>query len=263
MRTKTERWKSPEATAFVAALVCGFVTHLFGLVNVLHNYDDIWIQPMGYGVGVTSGRWLLSLMGDFVNWLGGGFILTVVNGALFLLLIAITAAFVVNLFQIKNRTSASWMGMLFVVFPSVTSTMFFRYTTVYYGIALLGAVLAVWVLRRYPYGWVLSAMLIAASMGIYQAYVPITISLFVIVLLQEVLKEECSLKTLVCRGMVDCGVLMLGLLLYFLCSKITLACYGEMLSDYQGVDSMGRIELYRLPQLVWQAFSSFCKMPNL
>lgn len=57
-----------------------------GLVNVLHNYDDIAQQPRGYGTGVTSGRWLLSIMGDFCDAIGGNFNLPTVNGLLFLLL---------------------------------------------------------------------------------------------------------------------------------------------------------------------------------
>lgn len=261
MRTKTERWRSPEAVTFLAALGCGFITHLFGLVNVLHNYDDIWIQPMGYGSGVEIGRWMLTLMGDVVNWFGGGFILTVVNGILFILFVAVTAAFVVNIFKVENRVSAVLIGMLFVVFPAMTSVMFFRYTTVYYGIALLESVLAVWILNRHKYGWVISTILIAVSMGIYQAYVSITIGLFVMLLIQETLKGKSNLVIMIRRGILDCVVLILGLLLYFLCLKCVLACYGETLTDYQGVNAMGQIELYQLPRLIWQAFSSFCKMP--
>lgn len=76
----------PPHLAAAAAFGSGLLVHLFGLVNVLHNYDDIAQQPRGYGTGVTSGRWLLSIMGDFCDAIGGNFNLPTVNGLLFLLL---------------------------------------------------------------------------------------------------------------------------------------------------------------------------------
>ena len=132
----------PPHLAAAAAFGSGLLVHLFGLVNVLHNYDDIAQQPRGYGTGVTSGRWLLSIMGDFCDAIGGNFNLPTVNGLLFLLLIAVSAGLLVSVFRIRNRASAALMGVLFAVFPSAFSTLAFRYTAVYYGVAILLSVSA-------------------------------------------------------------------------------------------------------------------------
>lgn len=43
---KKEYKKQPEICAFVASLMVGFFIHLFGLVNVLHNHDDIFIKVL-------------------------------------------------------------------------------------------------------------------------------------------------------------------------------------------------------------------------
>ena len=135
----------PPHLAAAAAFGSGLLVHLFGLVNVLHNYDDIAQQPRGYGTGVTSGRWLLSIMGDFCDAIGGNFNLPTVNGLLFLLLIAVSAGLLVSVFRIRNRASAALMGVLFAVFPSAFSTLAFRYTAVYYGVAILLSAAAVFV----------------------------------------------------------------------------------------------------------------------
>ena len=37
--------KSVMGTTMVTALISGVIVHLFGLVNVLHNYDDIAVSP--------------------------------------------------------------------------------------------------------------------------------------------------------------------------------------------------------------------------
>ena len=145
----------------LASLSSGFLVHLFGLVNILHNYDDIDQQPRGYGTGISSGRWLLSLLGDLAHKLNGDYNLSVVNGVLFLLLVACAAAFLVRTFEIRSRWMGALMGMLMVVFPPAFSTLMFRYTSVYYGIGILLAVMAAWILERHRLGLLFSALLTA------------------------------------------------------------------------------------------------------
>lgn len=258
---RADFWKTPEGTAGLTAMSVGMLTHLYGLVTELHNYDSITVQPAGYGTGVTSGRWFLSLTGDLVNKLGGNYNVFAVNGIVFILLLAVSACFLVNVFGLRSRLSAALMGALMVVFPSVTSTMFFRYTAGYYGLAILLAVLAVWVLPRYKFGLLLSALCTACSLGIYQAYVPLTIGIFVLLLIRQAVWKETDLWGVVRRGLYDCLALGLGLVLYFLLMNLTLKLYGTALSDYQGVGEMGKLALGDVPGLVWQAFSSFLLMP--
>jgi len=96
-----ELLKTPAGISIAAAMGVGSVVHLFGFVNVLHNYDDIAQQPRGYGTGISSGRWLLSLLGDSAEWLGGNYNLPLVNGLLFIALLAISAGLLVSVFVLK------------------------------------------------------------------------------------------------------------------------------------------------------------------
>lgn len=182
--------KTPEFTAIVSALVMGYLTHNFALTNVMHNIDDIGNQPYGYGMGLDMGRWLLTVLGDFAEVLGAGRNLHYINGILFIVLIAISAAFVVSSLKIHSCISASLIGMLFAVFPSGVIALTYRFTSVYYGLSLLMAVGAAWVIHRYRNGFLLSAVLIAASLGIYQAYVSFPISIWVLLLIRQALTKE-------------------------------------------------------------------------
>jgi len=253
--------QTPEWAAFVGALISGIAAHAFALVNILHNYDNILQQPRGYGAGITSGRWLLSILGDFSqNVLGLGYNLPVINGLLYLFLIALSAAAVVRLLNIRKLVSSVLVGCLMATFPTVAATMVFRYTAPYYGLSLLLSVLSVWVAERKKYGVFAAALLLAMSMGIYQAYPPVTISLFVLILLRDSMKEDARLPELILRGVRYCVALILGVLLYFLFLKLSLALYstnGEVVLDsYQGIDSMGKISLSRLPGLILKAWFS-------
>lgn len=254
-------YKKPAWTAALTALVCGVITHLFGLVTVMHNNDDIGQQPYGYGTGISSGRWLLTVLGDFVGENGGNYNLHFVNGLLFLVLLAASAGIVVSTFRLKKRWSAALTGMLFTVFPSVASTMFFRYTTVYYGISVLLAVTAAWIADRCKHSLILSSICIALSLGIYQAYVPLTISIFVLLLIKQALENNTDALGLIRKGFYYCSILILGLLIYYLCLKVLLAVYGTELSTYDGINNMGKLAIADIPKLVKKALYTFCMLP--
>lgn len=261
MKVKTEKYINQAKLAVITAFGFGLLVHLFGLVNVMHNNDDIWQLPMGYGTGLSSGRWLLTILGDWMLRSGYGYNLPLLNGALFLAMVAVSAGLVVDLFQIDNRISAVLMGMLFTAFPSVTSVLFFKYTAIHYGIAILLTVLAAWILERSRLGFLWSAVCTAMAMGIYQAYAPITITLFVLLLIQQALQGKSEASQIVKRGLYFCGALTAGVILYFLVLKGTLAVYGTALSDYQGVDNMGKLSLGQLPGLLKRTLGSFLKLP--
>lgn len=251
----------PELWGALGAMVSGLAAHGFALVNILHNYDNILQQPRGYGAGITSGRWLLSLLGDFLDrFLDLSYNLPLVNGLLFLLLIALCAFAVVHVLGIRSRLSAGLIGCMMATFPAVCSTMVFRFTVVYYGISLLLSILCVWAADRGWRGFLLSTVCLACSMGIYQAYAPVSIGLFVLVLMRDSLKEDARLSDLVRRGFRYCGVLLLGVLLYFVLLKLFMRLYSQtgtlVLDTYQGIDKMGQISPAQLPGLLRRAWTS-------
>ena len=259
-------YKTPEWTAALTAILSGVAAHAFGLVNVIHNYDDILQQPRGYGAGITSGRWLLEILGDFNDTLVQlNYNLPTMNGLGLLLLIALSTAILVNFLEIKNPVSAILTGCLMATFPTVCATMVFRFTAPYYGVSLLLSVLAAWVIGKGKFGWLLSAVCLCLSMGIYQAYPPFTISLLVLALMRDSLKKDAQLVPLIRRGVLYCVSLALGVVLYFVFLKISQAVYAVdtsvALDNYQGIDTMGQISLAELPGLIKQAWVSAVFFP--
>lgn len=254
--------KNPVFLAFFTALCVGILVHLFALVNPLHNYDDLAIQPMGYGTGITSGRWFLQFLGNNCLQLGISCNLPTVNGLIFLFYLSLAAGFLVSALKLRNPVFAVMVGILFVVFPTAVSTMYFRYTAPYYGLGALLAVMAAWVLYRSKFGLLYSAVLTGCSLGIYQSYTPITIAIFLLMLLQDTVSGEINWKTVIARGLYDCAALVLGLVTYYLFLKIFLHYYFWVeLSDYQGINQMGLISLAMLPELIRTAFWTVIRLP--
>ena len=65
---------------------------------------------------------------------------------------------------------------------------------------------------------------------------------------------------------------LLGLLLYFICTKLILASLNLSLNAYQGIENMGKLSLAQIPELIVRtysgyfrlAFSNYCNLsPNL
>lgn len=256
------RWKqTPEFTAVVSALVYGMLVHLFALTNILNNHDNIASQPGGYGMGVDMGRWFLEVLGRLFDKVGLNYNLPSINGVIYIALLAAAAALLVSALKIRSKISAALIGALFVAFPTVTVTMIYRYTAMFYGISAVMAVLAVWVLGRFRGSLPVSVVLIGLSMGIYQAYVPLTIALFVLQLICEGLRGEADGKRLVLHGLYDCLALVLGLGLYFVGMKVSVAVYGMTLVDYQGISTMGSISAGQIPQLAINALKAVLLLP--
>lgn len=252
--------RQPYFHGFASAVLFGILTHSFAFFNVLHNHDNIASQPGGYGTALSSGRWLLEILGRLSEIAGLNYNLTAVNGLLYVLILAVAAGFLIHTLQLRSRSSAWIVGALFVFFPTVTATMIYRYTVIFYGIGVLFAILAVWVDFRYKFGWALSILLIALSMGIYQAYVPLTIALFVLVLLRQGLSGERDGRQLILQGLQCCLLLIAGLLLYYACLTVSLSVAGISLSDYQSVNTMGSLSLRELPGLCLEAVHTVCSL---
>ena len=258
---KRINWKCPAIFTVIITFVIGVAIHLFGLVTVLHNYDDVAVQPYGHGTSLASGRWALALLGKVVYYIFGEYNLPWLNGVLFIFLVAIAAGFLISIFEIQNRRTAVILGIIFVTFPSATTTLFFKYTAVFDAFALLLSVSAVWFLRKHKYGFIPAAFCIAFSLGIYQAYVPVTISICVLLLIKQLLKEDVKIVQLIRRGFFDCVAIILGLVLYFLFLYFFLSVFRVPLSDYQGINNMGKISPAQILPLIWNAFRDFCLFP--
>lgn len=234
--------------------------HMSAMFVLLNNHDNLNNQPFGYGAGVTSGRWMLQLLGDLAHALKLDFNLPFFNAAALIFLLACSAALLVTVLNIRSSLSAALMGGMMTVFPAVASTLMYRFASVYYGIAILLSLLAPWFWAKGFKYIPLAALCIGCSLGIYQAYVPVTISVFVLMLLQLALEGRTRFRELTVKGFSAALCLVLGLGVYYLCMKLTLWSFGVTLTDYQGIDQMGSISLSALPGLVVQALKG-CLLP--
>lgn len=275
----TIRWKMPDQyltewyrnlsgavkTAFYAAFAAGLAAHLYQFTNKLYNYDELANTPGGIGLSTEQGRWLLNWMGRFMRSVfGGSYSLPFFNGIFALLFLALSAGMVVSVFQVRNKLTAGLIGGLMTVFPAVVSMYFFMFLALYYAIGISFSVFAAWLAVKYPKNIIANiaaVVMIACSLGVYQAYFPDIVCILLIVVILKAafggVKEKKEWKEfflMIARFLV---VMAAGVAVYFLINKAVLAVTHIQLTSYQGGDTMGKITIAQLISALKSCYTSF------
>lgn len=108
-----KKLKYPENISFLTTFVIGFATHLFGFLNVIHNYDDIGVLPKGYGATLKNGRWLLMILYKLLSKIGITYNLPYINAVLFILLISVS----VFIFWLKPKAATTTKMQIPICIP--------------------------------------------------------------------------------------------------------------------------------------------------
>ncbi|MDO5413447.1 MAG: glucosyltransferase domain-containing protein [bacterium] len=213
---------------FLAALLTGFAAHMFMFTNKLVNHDEI--EALFYkGATVTSGRWGLELSKLLLpNWS-----MPWIYGLLTLLLISVSVCIMLGILEIRSRLPQILLAAVVVSFPSLTGTYCFMFTSAAYGLAFLLAVLCVWLYQK---GGAVNAAFATVSLvlclSIYQAYIAITASLFVLLMIKGCLEAEKSVWQIVLYGLKALAVMVAALAVYFAVTLLVFRFTGAEFNSY-------------------------------
>lgn len=244
-------------TAFWSVIFTGLLSHGYMFANKLPNYDDIEAQLDNYGGGIDSGRWMLSVLGTIARKTIHSISLPWFNGILCLILMGITACLIVRMFEVRDRTLCAITGAVLVSFPTLTGIFFFMFTSVYYCIAILWSVMAVFCARKANLGTLTGMILLASALGIYQSYFALAGSLMLLLLIRECLKTGAEWKKIFFLSLRYLALLTGALVFYFAGVKFFLALKGVAIGANQGIDKVGSLPLTAYPGLVLKAYQQF------
>lgn len=213
---------------FLCAFGAGLLAHGFAFTNKLLNGDEI-STLFGKGMTVASGRWGLELSSLLFPDVSTPWIF----GILSLLLLSAAACLLLRVFQIRSPLLGCALAAGLTVFPAQTATFTYMFTAPSFALAFLLAVAAVWATERESIaGWLGGLLLLLLSISIYQAYIGLASSLFVLRMIQKLLKDEGSAREVFFFGLKRVGLLALCLGLYYLSIHIALYFYGGRFENY-------------------------------
>ena len=227
----------------IYTFVAGILAHGVMMFNKLSWKVDLnhgFVNEQDKAIGL--GRWLKALLNTMVAKAFGGknlslpLFFTVVS----ILLIALSAHIITRMFDIRRKSLRMVLCQMMVVFPVVACTFGYMFDAPYYFLALFLAVAGVYIAANRPRwdGFVIGSLCISGCLGIYQAYFPVAVSLFVILLIMEITREKHgSFAKAVVYFLAVCAA---GMVLFFVIWKLVLKVTGIAVSSYQGASSIGQ-----------------------
>ena len=105
-----------------------------------------------------------------------------------LILIAISSVELIDLFKIKNKLLQILTCLIIVVCPNISSTLLFNYCSLPYSIAFFGSITSIYILLKEKNKYLktlIPIILLVTSLSMYQAYLPVSITLLVLYNIKE------------------------------------------------------------------------------
>ena len=246
-----QRITPAQRSAFLACFLAGYLIHLFAFTNIIPNSDGLSrvFDPQQMTV---SGRWFL----HYASFLNGFTQMPALIGFFSMVFLALAAAGVAAVLNLHIRGLSAFAGELFAAFPCVGCTFLYMFTASAYCLAIFLAVLAVCLVKQGGWlGTLAGIVLLAVSMGTYQAYAAVAVALSLLAVLRECLNTRSTLKGTARLGFRLAGFLALGAALYYGVLQIFLAVKDLELLDYLGMsEAGGGYPIARLPGLILSAY---------
>lgn len=243
--------KVPKHTGvcFITGVIIGWITHFYMLANKFVNWDDANNMDT-FGSGDYLGRWFLK----YIHPLGGRYSVPAVHGFILIICIAVSACLILEILQIRSTTGAILVAAVLETFPSVASTITFMFMAHTSGIGILMVTLAVYLLRKYRYGWLPCMVLLICALGTYQSYICFAITLMLLGMISDIFHGK-KFPEMLKRGILCVIVLGAGVLIYM---KLSHVIYPNLDNEtYGGVGNMGQIEIREMPVLIGRCYKRF------
>ena len=229
------QWKA----CFVSAFIIGLITHLYKITNWLPNWDSFVFRYDAQNM-LPLGRWFLPVACALSSF----YDLPFVAGLMAIIFHALGAVCICNIFKVKKNITAALVGAFIASFPTVTSVMMYNYVADGYAMAFLFACLAaVYILKEKP-SYLASIVLIALSVGIYQAYITVTIMLVLLKLIDSIIYHGVSFLDILKKSIFMLLSGIGGVALYGVVLKVLLSVLSVELLDYQGINSTASLHLH-------------------
>ena len=259
--TKFLNWfDSKKQLAFLVTLIVGIITHITMITETIMSQDGLWNSMDYYRPGAweaTLGRWGIVII-ERINYF---IAIPTISTITCIILMAISAVFIVDLFNFKSKISVIAVSLILVLTPTLTVTLLYIYTSVAYCFNFLISVLVIWFLYKFKYkkiGFALSTICFMFSLSIYQSYIGVSIGLCAMLTMLDLLKSEKSVKEILFDVLKAVISVLIGAVLYYIATMIILNVLNLELSNYKGSQSISITQIiFNLPTTIIQSYKDF------
>lgn len=242
---KFEQWFSKQPRlAFFSALLIGFVTHYWFLVNLFMSPDGI-VYSVLYSAGdfeISVGRWGI----DLIDSIRANRSVSSVSSIGCLFLAAFGCALLTDVLQLKKRVSVILTSAAIMVSPALTLTLLYEYCSDAYLCGFFLSVLSVFCVHRMKHnamGIGMSAVCLCGALSIYQNYIGVMIGCCLIILIKELFNKQLLIADIIRDGIKRLAAIAAGGILYYGMTRAICAIKGIAPSTYNGAASINMLSV--------------------
>lgn len=233
-----ERHRKQFVLSLAATFIWGLFAHGYAFGSNIFSHDSLrefHAEILGNEIKMGSGRVLTPVYREL---LGSDVTLPWLAGLLSLLWIGLAVFCIVRLFRVESPVLVCLIAGVCTTNIAVSSiAATYIHDLDCYMFSMLCAVMSVYFWRNHSLGWIAGAVCAAMSLGIYQSFIFVAVTLVMMVCILDLLQErEC--KAVFTDGVKAIAMLVLGGVLYYLMMKVILSQTGVALTkgDYNSLD---------------------------
>ena len=231
-----------------------FLTHLPLMTKNILSADILLNNVFynGYSWEISLGRFGLYVVGLLKCFLTIPHIDILIS----YFIISISLVILFDLFSFRKKEDIILYILIICLNPITSATLLFDYCSIGYTLAFLCSILSIYVyykeenkIKKYLF----SLILIVVALSMYQAYLSVIVTTFIIynikLLLEKKENFKLSLKYIL--------TLLMGAILYFIIMKISLLVFHVNMSNYSGADKIGLQTLLSIPKKIGLSYKLF------
>ena len=172
----------------LATFIIGLAAHMYCYTNMLTGADDAFLfsDTRTFADGASGTRWLLAIYFALIKTIRMPWLL----GVMTLLLYGVAAWLVCETLSITSSVGIILVSGLMVTSPTMISSNFYLTSAHMYAGALLFACLAAYAYKKWRHSWIAAFVFMLLSEGSYAAYISMTLCLFFLCSLKELLFDQ-------------------------------------------------------------------------
>lgn len=234
--------------SFLTFFILTLIVHGFMFANKITNHDDIH-QLYNIMDLRISGRWFL----QYASGISSPLSMPWMNGLLIAFYASLSYALIVKILEFKNKFIIFLLAFIITAFPTNVAVYLYMNSADGYIFALLLSTIA-----SYSYikgkitGKIIFILLNVLSLATYQIYLGFSISIIIIYYLLKVIYENDSFKNYFKNIFIIGIISIFTILVYIFTVKYV---FVVELTSYQGIDSMGKLEIMGIFKSVFRAYT--------
>lgn len=199
----------------------------------------------GYSWEISLGRFGLYIIGILKSFITVPHIDLLIS----YIFISISTILLMDLFNIKDKIKRILLILIIVLSPITSSTLLFNYCSIGYTFAFLGSVSSIYIFYKEKnkyLKYIIPIILIVLSLSMYQAYLSLIVTLFVIYNLKLILDKKENYK----ESFKYLILLIIGILFYFISMKLSQLVFHIDMSSYSNANEIGINTILTIPNKI-------------